>query len=197
MMSLAQLHMFGRKTQHALVRRHSTQLAALQLFTSVLDVTLAPQPGQVTTSGRAVHTLGNGRAGEAVAGYAGGGGKSPAMGAGRANKKNKGGVARRRLYGGGMRGKGRQGWGGSNAAGAGRRESTRGKTQWGGYQEGEANRGGRGATGGGSQQSSEKRWAETLKAEGDAVLAGRGCEAWFLLFSVRARERSRARMRWQ
>lgn len=126
MMSLAQLHMLGRKTQHALVRRHSTQLAALQLFTSVLDVTLAPHPGQVTTSGRAVHTLGNGRPGGAVAGYAGGKGKSPAMGAGRANKW---GVARRGLYGGGMRGKGRQGWGGGNAAGAGRRQSTRGKTR--------------------------------------------------------------------
>lgn len=69
------------------------------------------------------------------------------------------------------------------------------KAQGGGYQEGEANRGGKGATGGGSQLSSEKRWADTLKAEGDAVLAARRCEARFLLFSVRARERSRARMR--
>lgn len=56
------------KTQHTPVRRHSTQLAALQLFTFTPDVTVPPHPGQVTSSGRAVHTAGSGRAGGGGAG---------------------------------------------------------------------------------------------------------------------------------
>jgi len=57
----AQLHMPGMNTQQAPVRQQNSQLPIVQSLTVTRDFTSAPQPGQVTTSERVVHTTGSGR----------------------------------------------------------------------------------------------------------------------------------------